>query len=102
VQLVAAIIVHEISTAPSALAQASCASCKIQYHVVNFFATWDFQILHSGVLPTVSVYYKPITRTGFWRLLICFVIKLENIQVVNYVETTVEWYQRAVADSDSE
>jgi len=30
------------------------------------------------------------------------VIKLENIQVVNYVETTVEWEQRAVADSDSE
>ena len=29
-------------------------------------------------------------------------IKLENIQVVNYVETTVEWEQRAVADSDSE
>ena len=23
----------------------------------------------------------------FWRLLICFVIKLENIQAVNYVET---------------
>jgi len=31
----------------------------------------------------------------------CFVIKLENIQVVNYVETTVEWEQRAV-DSDAE
>ena len=36
-QLVAAIIVHEISTAPSALAQASCASCKIQYHVVKVY-----------------------------------------------------------------
>ena len=35
-------------------------------------------------------------------LLICFVIKLENIHVVNYVETTVEWEQWAVADSDSE
>jgi len=34
--------------------------------------------------------------------LICFVIKLENIQAVNYVETTVEWEQWAVADSDSE
>jgi len=31
-----------------------------------------------------------------------FVIKLGNIQAVNYVETTVEWEQRAVADSDSE
>jgi len=29
-----------------------------------------------------------------------FVIKLENIQVVNYVETTVEWEQWAVADSE--
>ena len=28
--------------------------------------------------------------------------KLANIQVVNYVETTVEWEQWAVADSDSE
>jgi len=27
---------------------------------------------------------------------------LENIQVVNYVETTVEWEQWAVGDSDSE
>ena len=27
---------------------------------------------------------------------------LENIQAVNYVETTVEWEQWAVADSDSE
>jgi len=30
------------------------------------------------------------------------VIKLENIQAVNYVETTVEWEQWAVAESDSE
>ena len=29
-------------------------------------------------------------------------IKLENIQAVNYVETTVEWEQWAVAESDSE
>ena len=29
-------------------------------------------------------------------------IKLENIQIVNYVETTVEWEQWAVADSDSD
>jgi len=29
-------------------------------------------------------------------------VKLENIQVVNYVETAVEWEQWAVADSDSE
>jgi len=29
-------------------------------------------------------------------------INLENIQVVNYVETTIEWEQWAVADSDSE
>jgi len=29
-----------------------------------------------------------------------FEIKLENIQVVNYVETTVEWEQWAVADSE--
>jgi len=27
---------------------------------------------------------------------------LENIQAVNYIETTVEWEQWAVADSDSE
>ena len=32
----------------------------------------------------------------------CLVIKLENIQAVNYVETTVEWEQWAGADSDSE
>jgi len=39
----------------------------------------------------------------FFRvLLICFVIKRENIQVVIYVETTVDWEQWAVADSDSE
>ena len=31
-----------------------------------------------------------------------FAIKLGNIQAVNYVETTVEWEQQAVADSDSE
>jgi len=31
-------------------------------------------------------------------VLICFVIKLENIQAVNCVETTVEWEQWAVAD----
>jgi len=30
-----------------------------------------------------------------------FVIKLENIQAVNYVGTTVEWEQWAVADFDS-
>jgi len=30
------------------------------------------------------------------------VIKLENIQAVNYVETIVEWEQWAVAESDSE
>jgi len=30
-----------------------------------------------------------------------FVIKLDNIQAVNYVETTVEWEQWA-ADSDPE
>jgi len=29
-------------------------------------------------------------------------INLENIQVVNYVETTIEWEQWAVAGSDSE
>ena len=47
--------------------------------------------------------FRPITWTEFfWRLLICFVIKLENIQVVNYVETNVKWEQWAVADSDSE
>jgi len=34
--------------------------------------------------------------------LICFVIKLENIQAAKYVETRVEWEQWAVADSDSE
>jgi len=34
--------------------------------------------------------------------LIRFVIKLGNIQAVNYAETTVEWEKRAVADSDSE
>ena len=44
-----------------------------------------------------------LRELSFWGgLLICFVIKLENIQVVNYVETTVEWEQWAVADSDSE
>jgi len=31
-----------------------------------------------------------------------FVIKLENIHVVNYVETTVQWEQWAVANSDFE
>jgi len=31
-----------------------------------------------------------------------FAIKLKNMQAVNYVETTVEWEQWAVADSDSE
>jgi len=35
-------------------------------------------------------------------VLICFVIKLENIQAVNYVETVVEWEKWTVADSDSE
>jgi len=30
------------------------------------------------------------------------VIKLENIQAVNYVETAVEWEKWAVADSDTE
>jgi len=30
------------------------------------------------------------------------VIKLKNIEVENYAETTVEWEQWAVADSDSE
>ena len=29
-------------------------------------------------------------------------INLENIQVVNYVETTIKWEQWAAADSDSE
>ena len=38
----------------------------------------------------------------FWRLSICFVIKRENIQAVNNVETTVEWEQWTVTDSDSE
>ena len=33
-------------------------------------------------------------------LLICFVIKLDNIQVMKYDETTVEWEQWAVVDSD--
>jgi len=38
---------------------------------------------------------------NFWRLLICFVIKLENIHFVNYVETNLEWeLQWVVADSD--
>jgi len=32
----------------------------------------------------------------------CYVIKLENIQAVNYVETAVEWKQWAAADSGSE
>ena len=44
-------------------------------------------------------YYMNLFLGG---LLICFVIKLENIQVVNYAETTVEWERWAVADSDSE
>ena len=32
-----------------------------------------------------------------WRLLICFVVKLKNIEVVNDAETTVEWEQWVVA-----
>jgi len=30
----------------------------------------------------------------------CFVIKLENIPAAGYVETSVEWEQWAVADSE--
>jgi len=48
--------------------------------------------MHVGLLRELS----------FWRLLICFVIKLENILAVNYVGTTVEWEHWAVADSDCE
>jgi len=48
------------------------------------------------------MYAYQVNGVFFWRLLICFVIKLENIQIVNYVETTVEWEQWALADSDSE
>jgi len=57
----------------------------------NFLASADFQILNIGVLPTVAVAYY--VKWVFWRLLICFVIKLENVQAVNYVQTTVEWGQ---------
>ena len=66
-------------------------------------ASADFQILHSGVLPTVAMTScRPIKWTEFLAIIDMFVIKLENIQVVNYVETTVEWEQWAIADSDSE
>jgi len=61
--------------------------------------------VHSGVLYTAALTScRPITLTGCFLggLLICFVIKLDNIQVVNYVETTVERQQWAVTDYDSE
>ena len=74
------------------------------YIYLTFLVSTDFQTLHSGVLPTVAVTSCRLnTRTEFvWRLLICFVSKLEKIQIVNYVETIVEWEQWTVADSDSE
>jgi len=40
------------------------------------------------------------TRPEIWSTFIR-TYALENIQAVNYVETTVEWEQWAVADSDS-
>jgi len=43
---------------------------------ITFFASKDFKILHSGVL------CRLITWKFFCRLLICFVIKLQHIQVV--------------------
>ena len=63
--------------------------------------------MHSGVLSTAALTScRPITLTDFFcgGLLICFVIKLDNILVVNYAETTVEGEQCqwAVADSDFE
>ena len=45
-----------------------------------FYPQW----LHVGLLRELSF---------LGGLLICFVIKLGNIQAVNYVETTVEWEQ---------
>jgi len=55
---------------------------KIQYHFVKVYITED--------RATDMVYVHSTLRL------------LENIQAVNYVETTVEWEQWAVADSDCE
>jgi len=43
-------------------------------------------------------------KTGpeIWSTFIRTLRLLETIEAVNYVETTVEWEQWAVADSDSE
>ena len=45
---------------------------------------------------------RAIKRVCVCVCVVCFVIKLDNIQAMNYVETTVEWEQWAVANSDSE
>jgi len=74
--------------------------------------------LYGGVLPTVAVMSRrsetSLLKTTFIRtyelllpallslLLLLLLRQLENIQGVNYAETTVEWEQWAVADSDSE
>jgi len=54
-----------------------------------FYLQWQW--CHVGLLRELSFF------GDYWR-----VIKLENIQAANYAETTVEWEQWAVADSDSE
>jgi len=48
-----------------------------------FYPQWQWR--HVGLLRELSFFGG--------GLLICFVIKLGNIQAVNYVETTVEWEQ---------
>ena len=55
---------------------------KIQYHIVKVYITED--------RARDMVYVHSTLRL------------LENIQAVNYVETSVEWEQWAVADSDCE
>jgi len=56
----------------------------------QFYPQWQWR--HVGLL----------SERSFLAIIDMFVIKLENIQVVNYVETTVEWEQWPIADSDSE
>jgi len=81
----------------------------IQYHFVKVYNRITFS--HRQVFRFCASAFYPLWQLGqvgllrelsFWQLLICFLIRLENIQAVNYVETTVEWKQWAIADSDSD
>jgi len=64
---------------------------SFRFCTAAFYLQWQWR--HVGLLRELSF---------LGVLLICFVIKRENIQVVIYAETTVDWEQWAVADSDSE